>query len=60
MKEYALYKGEELLGIGTPYQLAEQLNVKIETIKYYGTEAYKKKLSKRKKSNNPRELVVLK
>ena len=36
-KEYALYKGDELLGMGTVKELARQFNVKIETIHYYNT-----------------------
>jgi hypothetical protein len=32
MKEYAVYKGEEILGIGTVDELAKKLNVKRKTI----------------------------
>lgn len=56
---YALYKGEECLGIGTIYQLSEKFNVKLETIKFYGTNAYKRKLEKRKNSRNAKILVNL-
>ncbi|HBL05804.1 MAG TPA: hypothetical protein DDZ33_02455 [Clostridium sp.] len=59
VKEYALYKGEEILGIGTIKEIAEELNVLPTTIKYYGTNAYRNKLAKRKKSKNIRELVLL-
>lgn len=41
-KLYALYRGEKFLGIGTKKELAELLNVKVETISFYGTPAYKK------------------
>lgn len=58
MKEYALYKGEEILAIGTIFQIAEELGVKMDTIKYYGTNAYKRKLSKRN-AKDVRELVAL-
>lgn len=56
---YALYKGEECLGIGTIPQLAKQFNVKLRTIQFYGTNAYKRKLEKRKKSNNAKILIDL-
>ncbi|NFA60077.1 hypothetical protein EXM63_02455 [Clostridium botulinum] len=57
-KEYALYKGEELLFIGTIKEIAEKFNVQQSTIKYYFTNAYKRKLYKRK-VKNARELVAL-
>ena len=44
---YALYKGEQMLSTGTIYEIAKELNVKVRTIKYYGTNAYKRKLEKR-------------
>ena len=37
MKEYAVYKGEEILGIGTADELAKKLNVKRKTIFFWGT-----------------------
>lgn len=42
-KEYALYKGEKLLGIGTKKELAKMLGVKISTINFYRSPAYKKR-----------------
>lgn len=49
-KAYALYRGEKFLGIGTKKELAELLGVKVETISFYGTPAYKKKDKRSKKS----------
>ncbi|QBX16284.1 hypothetical protein [Streptococcus gordonii] len=40
-KEYALYKGEKLLGIGTKKELAKMLGVKTSTINFYRSPAYK-------------------
>lgn len=57
MKVYALYKGEKMLSMGTIFQIAQDLNVQIRTVKYYGTDAYKRKLAKRKKSNNSKILI---
>ena len=54
-KEYALYKGEELLAIGTKKKLADKFKVKVETISFYTTPT---KL-KRNKSNNCRVVVAL-
>lgn len=39
-KEYALYKGEELLAMGTKREIAEQLGVSASTVGYYGTPVY--------------------
>ena len=35
MKEYAIYKGDTLLGIGTRKELAEKLKVKATTITWW-------------------------
>ncbi len=57
MKVYALYKGEKMLSMGTIFQIAQELNTNISTIRYYGTNTYKRRLAKRKKSNNSRILI---
>lgn len=41
MKEYALYKGEKCLAIGTIKEIATQM--KIKTIHFYKTPTYKKR-----------------
>ncbi len=43
MKEYALYKGEKCLAIGTIKEIATQMKVKIRTIYFYKTPTYKKR-----------------
>lgn len=53
-KEFALYKGEELLAMGTKRETAEQLGVSASTIGYYGTPVYA-----RRTSENGRRLVEL-
>ena len=55
MKEYALYKGDELLGIGTLAELAKQQNVKERTIYYYSMPAYQRKS---KKGPNKRMVAI--
>lgn len=54
-KEYALYKGEELLGMSTIRELAERFNVKITTLYYYRTPTYLKRTS----NEHGRRLVEL-
>ena len=57
--EFALYKGENILCIGTLEEIARETNVSLGTIKYYRTKAYKRKLEKRKNSTNALILVEL-
>lgn len=40
MKQYALYKGDEFLEIGTRQELAEYLGVSITTIDFYKSKAW--------------------
>lgn len=44
-KEFALYKGEKLLAMGTKREIAEQLGVSASTIGYYGTPVYARRTS---------------
>lgn len=55
IKEYALYKGEELLAMGTKREIAEQLGVSASTIGYYGTPVY----ARHTNDNKGRRLVEL-
>lgn len=41
--QYALYKGENLVGIGTKKELAELLKVRVETIAFYTTPTHRKR-----------------
>ena len=43
MKEYALYKGDEFIAIGTIKELAKMQGVKEETIRYYTSKVYRKR-----------------
>ena len=49
IKEYALYKGEDCLAIGTIKEIAEKMKVKYETIYFYTMPVYKKRCKKSKK-----------
>ena len=55
MKEYALYKGEELLSIGTIDEISEELGIKASTIYFYKSPAYTRRTSE----TNGRRLVNL-
>ena len=59
-KEYAVYKGENLVCIGTAKECAEEMNVLPETIKFYTTPTYQKRLAKRKKVSAAGYLTVTK
>ena len=43
--EYALYKGDQFLAIGTSRELANYLGVSYETIKFYTSKKYQKRCS---------------
>lgn len=58
-KVYALYKGEDILSIGTTKEICEELNITPNTLYFYGSPTYKRRISKRKNMRNARELVVL-
>lgn len=59
MKEYALYKGEALLCVGTAREIAQDQGVSVDTIRYYGTPAYKRRRRGPGANKNRRALVPL-
>lgn len=60
MKEYALYKGDDILAIGTIPEIAKEMGVKRDTIAYYKTQAYQNRLKRRNALNgNVRRLIPL-
>lgn len=42
-KCYALYKGDTLLAIGDVFEIAEKMNISVNTVYFYGMPVYKKK-----------------
>lgn len=42
---YALYKGDDLIIIGSVNEISKALNIKNETVKFYMTPSYKKRTS---------------
>lgn len=53
MKKYELYKGYELLAIGTVNEIAHEIGVKPATVRFYGTPAYQRHV----KGENTRILI---
>lgn len=55
LKQYVLFKGDEILATGTSKEICEKLNISYQTFRFYGTPCYKK----RTKEENARRLVCL-
>ena len=53
-KEYAVYKGECILAMGTIKEIAKTLKIKPKSVKFYGTRVYNGRTSE-----NARRLVCL-
>lgn len=51
-KEYAVYKGESLICMGTMRECAEQMGILVQTVRFYLTPAYQRRLAGRKKARN--------
>ncbi|NLI90180.1 MAG: hypothetical protein GX366_07220 [Epulopiscium sp.] len=59
-KEYALYKGDNILAMGTIAQIAKELGIKKTTVAYYKTQAYQNRLKRRNAMNgNVRTLICI-
>ena len=48
---YAMYKGEELLAMGTSDEICKQMKINKQTFLYYRTRNYKKRIENRKAKN---------
>ncbi|GLC88676.1 helix-turn-helix transcriptional regulator [Lysinibacillus piscis] len=57
MKDYALYKGDQMIAIGTVNEIAKERGVKPETIRYYMSGAYQRRSNS--KVNNRLQLIKL-
>lgn len=58
LPEYAVYKGDELLEIGTRRELAKKFNVSIETVQFWSSPANKRRLASRKGGNSQGKLAI--
>lgn len=52
MNDYAIYKGDTFLFLGTAIECAEHLGVTVETIYFYTSPTYKRRLEKRNATNS--------
>lgn len=59
MREYALYKGDDFLFTGTLEECAAFKGVKTETIRYWTTPAYQRRIDRRRRSKNATIVIVL-
>ena len=59
MKEFALYKGEQIICIGTAKEIAKETNVSIDTIYFYNSPTYKEKRKPKKLNSNRKVLIEL-
>jgi hypothetical protein len=50
--DYVVYKGEEIVCVGSLKECAEQMGVKKETVKFYTTPTYRRRIAKRKRARN--------
>ena len=48
LPEYAVYRGDEFICIGTRREIAERLNVNIKTVRFWGTPANKRRIENRR------------
>lgn len=53
--DYALYKGEQMVAVGTVREIAEERGVKQETIRFYQSGAYERR--SKSKINNRLKLI---
>jgi len=57
MKEYALFKGEQMVAIGTVEEIAQERGVKPKTIHFYMSRAYQRRA--KSEVNNRLQLIKL-
>jgi hypothetical protein len=55
-KDYAVYKGDEFICVGTDVECAKHMGVKPDTVRYYTYPAYARKLKKR---GNPENTIIV-
>lgn len=59
-REYALYKGDELLALGTLQEISEQVGAEMNTLKQYRFPSYQKRYRiNKERKRNTRVLVCL-
>lgn len=56
--DYAVYKGDEILFVGTISEIAERFNVKKNTARFWTTSANKRRLASRRGGNSQGKLAI--
>lgn len=59
MKEYALYKGDDFITLGTIKEISKETGIKEATLKWYTYPTYKKRLEQRKSTKNSNILIEI-
>ena len=55
MAEYVLYKGEEVIGIGTAKELAKQHGINEQTVRFYATPSHMRRVEN---SVDPEDRII--
>ena len=50
--DYALYRGDDLIIIGTLEDLAKEMGIKVASVKWYMSNSYQKRMDKMKNKDN--------
>lgn len=58
LPEYAVYKGDEIIAIGTRKELAKKFNVKRETVRFWSTPANIRRIENRRGGNSQGKLAI--
>ena len=56
--QYAIYKGDTLLALGTREEICEKMNIKLQTWRYYRSKAYAERLKNRNETNARRIIRI--
>lgn len=58
LRDYALYRGDKLITVGTAVELAEELGVQPKTIQFLSTPAYQRRMDAAKRPRGNRKYTV--
>lgn len=56
--EYAVYRGDKFITVGTAKECAEELGIKVSTILYKSRPTYKRRIAKAKGGNTDAMIVI--
>ena len=60
IQEYAIYKGEEIICMGTAKEIAKKLNIKPKTVQFLSTPAYLKRVERKRIYNCNNCMIAVK